>query len=184
MRPAKKLSKKDKAIEALRMQRLGKANKPSALHCDHCTLTPRLPLAAKARDKHARRVINSDSDADADPKGKRKKQFRPKYVGASSSSDGSGGTVSSSSGGSESSDLEDDLEDFLADEDDDNEEAERELQELKEAHQSKKQGVFFHVKPFLQWLVHVAFMPEGQSTLSCLHVTLEADHRSVIQSTG
>lgn len=52
------------------------------------------------------------------------------------------------------------IEDFIIDESDGDDEARRLLDEQREKAQAMKQGIYFYVKPFIQWLVYLAVNPD------------------------
>ncbi len=107
--------------------------------------------------------LSSDEGRHSNGQSPKLKKHNPRYAGASSESS------------SEESDSDDDsssdsnIEEFIVEDGEEDEYAQTLLHEQREKAQAKKQGIFFHVKPFIQWLVYVAVNPEGElhSELRC-----------------
>jgi len=84
------------------------------------------------------------------------KKLQPHYAGALESSS------SAESDSDDSSSSDSSIENFIIDESEEDSDAKEQLEEQREKARAKKQGIFFHVKPFIQWLVYVAVNPEGK----------------------
>lgn len=135
------------------------------------------PAAKNGEPSSSRRVVGGSSDSDRASNGQSpklgKRKAGPRYAGASeaSSSEETGTTGDDDDDSSSDSNTEN----FIVDESDGDDEARELLEEQREKARTAKQGVFFHVKPFIQWLVYRCVDPTGKSGDRAPFCQTEAD---------